>query len=143
VITRNAPPSDDDAKRWTLQAYRLDGARLVRTIDAMPLYQLSSATARWIGAELRDVDLYLELTTRTEGIEVGGLLTTRASSRAPAKIRDVVVISTIPVPHRRGKPSVIEHGDAPVAGTPPGRATQDAGDASPASTGAESETPRQ
>jgi hypothetical protein len=144
VVARSATTRDDEARRsWTLQAYRLEGTRLVRTIEAAPLYELSSTNARWIGADLRDIDLYLELTTRADGVEVGGLLTTRTSSRAPAKIRDVVVISTIAVPYRRGKPAASEVGDAPVGTAPPGRPLPDAGAAAPASTPTESETPPQ
>lgn len=142
MVTRSATTRDDEARRsWTLHAYRLEGTRLVRTIEAAPLYELSSTNARWIGADLRDIDLYLELTTRAEGVEVGGLLTTRPSSRAPAKIRDVVVISTIAVPYRR-KPAPSEAGDAPVGTAPQGRVTPDAGAVAPASTPAESEIPR-
>ena len=31
--------------------------------------------------ELRDIDLYLELASQADGIEVGGLLTTRAGDK--------------------------------------------------------------
>jgi hypothetical protein len=144
AVARSMTQSDAEARRsWTLQAYRLEGTRLVRTIETSQLYQLSSANARWIGADLRDVDLYLELTVRGEGIEVGGLLTTRTSSRGAAKVRDVVVISTIPVSYRRGKPPASEASEPPAGGAPHTRATPDAGAAAPASTAAESETPRQ
>jgi hypothetical protein len=109
VVTR----SDESASRtWWLAAYRLEGARLVRTVDASPLYQLSSANARWIGADLHDVELYLELTGRPDAIEVGGLLTTQGSPRAPTKIRDVVVIATSSVPRKRGKSAQVEPTDA-------------------------------
>jgi hypothetical protein len=136
AITR----SDEAARRsWSIIGYRLEGARLVRTIDATPLYQLSTANARWIGADLRDIDLYLEVTARADGIEVGGLLTTRSASRGAAKIRDVVVIASTPVPHRRGKAAATEAGDASVSGAPPARLAPHTGSAAPASTAAESE----
>jgi len=124
VITR----TDDPATRsWWLAAYRLEGARLVRTIDATQVYQLSSANARWIGADLHDVELYLELISRPDGIEVGGLLTTRSAARGKP-IRDVVVISSASVARRRGKSVPAEPGDAAVAGpSPAGHVTQDAG----------------
>jgi hypothetical protein len=74
VVTR---ADAEDKRTWALSAFRIEGARLVRTIDASPLYAVTSASARWIGAELRDIDLYLELASRKDAIEVNGLLTTR------------------------------------------------------------------
>jgi hypothetical protein len=116
VITR----TDEAASRsWGITAYRLDGTRLVRTVEAPQLYQLSSANARWIGADLREVELYLELTSRADGIEVGGLLTTRNGAKAATKFRDVVVISPATAPRRRGKPAAVEASDAGVAGALP------------------------
>jgi len=106
------------ARSWWIAAYRFEGARLVRAVDATQLYQLSTANARWIGSDLRDVELYLELTSRPDGIEIGGLLTTRSSSRTATKIRDVVVISPAQVPRRRGKPTSAEASDASVPGAP-------------------------
>ena len=96
AITR----ADEAQQRgWAMTVLRLDGGRLHRVVDGEPLYQLSSAQTRWIGAELRDVDLYLELTARAGSIEVGGLLTTRGGDG----IRDVAVIA--PVVIRRSKPA--------------------------------------
>ena len=89
-----SPAEDHEQRVWTVTAFRLDAGKLVRSLDTAPLYQLTAANARWIGAELRDVDLYLELTSRPDAIEVGGLLTTRAGD----KLRDVVVISPTSVP---------------------------------------------
>lgn len=124
VITRTDEPA---SRSWWISAYRFEGTRLVRAIDATQLYQLSTANARWIGADLRDVELYLELASRPDGIDVGGLLTTRSSSH-PAKIRDVVVISPAQVTRRRGKPVSAEASDASVAGPPPApRLLPDAG----------------
>lgn len=103
--------TDDASQRtWTASAYRFEAGHLVRTIDPQPIYQLSAANARWIGAELDHVDLYLELASRADGLEVGGLLTTRVGT----KIRDVVTISTINVARRHGKPPV----ETPDAGVP-------------------------
>ena len=103
-------------RSWSLVAFRFDGGKLVKTTDPTPLYQVSNANARWIGAEVRDVDLYLELASRADAIEVGGLLTTRSSA---GQTRDVVVISTVSVPHRRTKPAAADAGSAepPDAGT--------------------------
>ncbi|TMQ14456.1 MAG: hypothetical protein E6J91_15275 [Deltaproteobacteria bacterium] len=128
VITRTDEPA---ARSWSIAAYRLEGTRLVGTVDATQLYQLSNANARWIGADLHDVELYLELTSRPEGIEVGGLLTTHSSSRTRA-VRDVVVISPASVNRHRGKSAAAEPSSAPATGSifassAPARVTQDAG----------------
>lgn len=117
VITRTDEPT---LRTWWITAFHFEGTRLVRTVDATQLYQLSNANARWIGADLHDVDLYLELTSRPDGIDVGGLLTTPGAKPAAgaAKIRDVVVISPASVNRRRGKPTG-EASDAGVSGTSP------------------------
>lgn len=108
AVTRNDEPQQ---KSWSLVGHRFDGKAFPRVVDPMPLYQLSSAQTRWIGADLNNIDLYLELTSRADGIEVGGLLTTRVGE----KIRDVVVISTGQLARRRGKYASPEASDA---GTP-------------------------
>jgi hypothetical protein len=105
AITRT---DDSQVETWSLSAYRLAEGKLVRTIEPRILYSLTAANARWIGSELRDVDLYLDLTARADSIEVGGLLTTRADD----KIRDVVVISPVPVERRRTKTQPHEPIDA-------------------------------
>jgi hypothetical protein len=100
----------DDAQQltWTLVAFRFEGARLVRVVEPTPVYQLSAASARWIGAELRDLDLYLELTSHSDSIEVGGLLTTKSGDR----IKDIVVISPVPVLRHRVRTAPAEPLDA-------------------------------
>jgi len=120
VITR----TDESASRsWWIAAYRLEGARLVRTIDVTQLYQLSSVNSRWIGADLREVELYLELVSRADGVEVGGLLTTRSAAKSATKFRDVVVISPASVSRRRGKSAPIEASDAgPTSAASPAQA---------------------
>jgi hypothetical protein len=137
VVTR----SDEAAQRsWWVHALRFEGARLVRTIDAAQVYQLSTTSARWIGAaDVRDVELYLELTSRPDGIEVGGLLTTLVTTRGATKIRDVVVISQVMVPRRRGKSPPAEASDA---GVPVNRAAPSAAHDAPTGSGGESETSR-
>jgi hypothetical protein len=144
MITRT---DEATSRSWGITAYRLEGARLVRTVDATQLYQLSSANARWIGADLREVELYLELTSRADGIEIGGLLTTRSGgsdAKAGTKFRDVVVISSASVARRRGKSASAEASDAGVAGPAPAprAATDAAPDArEPASEPAEPDKP--
>jgi hypothetical protein len=132
VITR---ADEATLRTWSITAFRLEGTRLIRTVDATLLYQLSTANARWIGADLHAVELYLELTSRADGIDVGGLLTTPGTPRAseaptagaPAtKIRDVVVISAASVNRHRGKPALAEPGDAGVAVGPSPRPPADA-----------------
>ncbi len=113
----------DDAQQrtWSLTAYRLEGNHLVKAVDPTPIYQLTGGSARWIGAELRDLDLYLELTSRPDAIEVGGLLTSRAGD----KLRDIVVISVIPAPRHRAKSAPPEATDAGIAsGAEAGSATK-------------------
>jgi hypothetical protein len=140
VITR----TDEAALRsWWITAYRFEGTRLVRTIDVTQLYQLSTANARWIGADLHDVELYLELTSRPDGIEVGGLLATPSAARKITKIRDVVVISPASVTRRRGKLTSAEPSDAGVSGSSPApRVMADAGIDAAGPAGAESEPSR-
>jgi len=138
VVTRS---DEAGARSWWVHAFRFEGTRLVRTIDAAQVYQLSTTSARWIGAaDVRDVDLYLELTGRPDGIEVGGLLTTLVTARGATKIRDVVVISPVQVPRRRGKPAPAEASDA---GAGASRVSSDAAVDAPAGSGGESETSRQ
>jgi len=108
VITR---VDDAQQRTWSLTAYRLEQRKRTFAVERETLlYSLSSNETRWIGADLRDVDLYLELTSRADGIEVGGLLTTRTSQ----KIRDVVVLSKVVAARRRAKTVPAESGDAGV-----------------------------
>ncbi len=91
---------DPQLRTWTLHVFRMiEGGRLVRAIEPVALYQLSSSNARWIGADLKDVDLFVDVESRPDVIEVGGLLTTKSIN----KIRDVVAISPVPVARRHGK----------------------------------------
>jgi hypothetical protein len=101
------------ARTWFLFAYRFDsGSRPVRVVDPdpAPLYRLTAANARWIGSELGDLDLALELVSHPDAIEVGGLLTTRSGD----KLRDLVVLSSVQVPRRRAKSSTSEASDAGI-----------------------------
>ena len=116
---------DAQSRRWSIVAYRLEGARFVRSLDSEVIYEMTNARTRWIGAELRDVQLFLEMTSQTDGIEVGGLLTTQAG----AKIRDVVVISSIRVDRKTGKSLQADGGTGAGAGSAAARV--DAGSANP------------
>jgi hypothetical protein len=97
-------------RTWMLAAYRLEGARLVRALEE-ELYTLTAMHSRWIGADLRDVDLYLELASGADAIEVGGLLTTRAGER----IRDVALLSPKVVTRRHHKGAAGEGQDGKAA----------------------------
>jgi hypothetical protein len=105
---------EPNSRSWTLAAYRLEGGKLARVGDATVLYQLSASAARWIGAELKDLDLYLELSAGTESLEVGGLLSTRIGG----KLRDLVVISPVTIARRRARATAVEASDAGVIDTP-------------------------
>jgi hypothetical protein len=92
--------SDDGQSRtWMLTAYRWHDGKPVKSVEPTQVYSLTASNARWIGADIRDLDLYLELSARADSIEVGGLLTTRVGD----KIRDIVVISPVSVPRKRAK----------------------------------------
>jgi hypothetical protein len=107
VITHTAEPQ---LRRWSLITYRFDTGKIVKS-EPTPLYQLTSSNARWIGADLDEVELYLELSSHADSIEVGGLLTTRP---AQGPWRDVVVISPVQVPRKSGKSAPPEGVDAGI-----------------------------
>ncbi len=103
--------SEDSATRtWMMVAFRFENGQLKRAVDPTPLYQLSSTQTRWIGAELKDLDLYLDLTSRGDAIEVGGLLTATRGG----EIHDVVPISPVLVARKHHKPATPEATDAGV-----------------------------
>jgi hypothetical protein len=116
---------DAQERRWSIVAYRLEGTRFVRSLESEVIYEMTNARTRWIGAELRDVQLFLELTSQPDGIEVGGLLTTQSGT----KIRDVAVISPVRVGRKSGGKSVAGDVSSGSAAGAPGRT--DAGSANP------------
>lgn len=112
AIWRAETRSDELTTRtWNIIGFRYENGQLRRTaVDATPLYQLSATHARWIGAELKDLDLYLELKSQPETIEVGGLLTTTRNGR----IHDAVVISPVTVARKHSKTATPEAVDAGI-----------------------------
>ena len=106
---------DAETRTWSIVGYRLEGTHLGRVVDLQPVYQLTAANARWIGSELRDLDLYLEVSSRSDGIEVGGLLTTHAGE----KLRDLLVLAPVQVRRLRAKSAPPEAGDAGVPAAAP------------------------
>jgi len=111
----------EEVRTWNIVGFRYETGQLRRTaVDPTPLYQLSTTHTRWIGAELKDLDLYLELKSQGEAIEVGGLLTTTRGGR----IHDVVMISPVTVPRKHHKP-VVPEADAGVPDADPGPGSSD------------------
>ena len=110
----------EDTRTWNIVGFRYETGQLRKAIDLTPLYQLSTTQTRWIGAELKDLDLYLELKSQAETIEVGGLLTTTRSGR----IHDVVMISPVTVPRKHHKP-VTPEADAGVPEVDAGAGSSD------------------
>ena len=108
AVTSNG---DGQAQTWSVVGYRLHEGKWQRVIDTQTVYTLTASNARWIGAELRDLDLILELSSRADSIEVGGLLTTRKGDN----LRDIVVISPVPVPRRRSKAPTHDPIDAGIS----------------------------
>jgi hypothetical protein len=106
AITRVDEPT---VHTWSITGYRLDGSQ-VRVVDPYPVYHLTAANARWIGSDLGDLDLYLEVSSRADGIEVGGLLTTHVGD----KLRDLLVLAPVQVPRVHRKSPAIEAGDAGI-----------------------------
>lgn len=102
---------DSSVRTWSVAGFRIEAGKLVSIVDPTPVYQLTAANARWIGAELGDVNLLLEIASRPDGIEVGGLLTTRVGD----KLRDLLVLAPVQVAHKRARPPVVEPSNA---GTP-------------------------
>ena len=112
VVTR---VDEAGASTWSLAGYRLDGNRLVHVGEPTPVYHLTAANARWIGSDLKDLDLYLDITSHADVIEVGGLLTTHSGGN----LRDLLVLSPVQVPRVHRKSPSAETGDAAA----PARAT--------------------
>lgn len=101
IVTRS---DEVQTRTWSLLAYRFEGGKLTKTADKA-LYSLSATNARWIGVELPEIDLYLELAAGSDSFEVGGLLTTQADlPDAQGPWRDVVVISSVSVARLHDKP---------------------------------------
>jgi hypothetical protein len=109
AITR---AEDTQSRTWSVLVLRPHEGKLVRVVpEPFELYKLTADNARWIGADIHDLDLILELTSRTDSIEVGGLLTTRISG----KLHDIVVITPVTAPRRRAKAPVHEPVDAGIS----------------------------
>lgn len=108
VVMKTATPQ---AVNWTLVVYRLHEGKLLKAYEPQVLYPITAADARWIGADLGDIELFLELTSRADSFEVGGLLATRAND----KIREIVVISPVTAPRKRTKPVSHEPLDAGIS----------------------------
>jgi hypothetical protein len=104
---------DGQTKTWSVVGYRVHEGKPLKFVDQV-VYTLTASNARWIGADLGDLDLILELTSKADSIEVGGLLTTRKDG----KLRDIVVITPVPVARKRAKPVPHEPVDAGTTDAP-------------------------
>lgn len=103
---------DDQTRTWFVYAYRFDGSRVTKLVEGRAVYQLTATNARWLGTELAELDLALEVTSRSDGFEIGGLLIARRN----ATLRDLVVLSPVGVPLRRSKSGSGEASDPGVSG---------------------------
>lgn len=104
---------EEQTRTWVVHVYRIEsGARVVKLVDAAPAYQLTSGNARWLGSELADLDVAVEVTSRSDSMEVGGLLIARRNDT----LRNLVVLSLVSVPLRRGKVTGAEVGDTGSSG---------------------------
>jgi len=66
--------STDDERVITVTALAVEGGRLIK-IGEVEAYQLTDTSLSWIGANLGDVDLYVEITRRAgDDLAVSGLL---------------------------------------------------------------------
>jgi len=104
---------DDETLIETLIAMHLEGDKLVRTLEEK-VYELSSTSAQWIGANLADVRLLLTVEPRGDGYEVGGILV----HANDARVRVVAPLVLRPVERKRGarirKSDPHRHDDAEV-----------------------------
>lgn len=109
VVSRSTKP--DEERSWTVALYHFEAGRLVRVAEQV-VYRLTAEGARWIGVSLDEVELYLELSSREDGVGVGGFLVAKVAG----KIRDVVSLREADVGRRRGGAAGAE---PPVTGAPP------------------------
>ncbi len=107
VVVSKLPRSEDVT--WTVAIYHLEAGRLVRVTEQQ-VYRLSAEGARWIGASLDEAEIYLELATRDDGVEVGGFLVVSAARG----IRDVVALREVSI-GRRPRSGVTDGEVAPAA----------------------------
>jgi hypothetical protein len=112
-----ARADESSSKTWSLYVFRIEAGRLVRVGEPAALYTLTSSNARWIGADLHELDLLVEVTSHPDSIEVGGLLTSTIS--ASGKLRDIATVLPTVVPRRRAKSAPSEATDAGTSDAAP------------------------
>src|SRR6185312_13809260 len=64
---------DDKRVEWRVFSARWDAGRIVKTVDE-DVYQLTGQSAGWIGAELDDLDLVLDVEARADTLVASGVL---------------------------------------------------------------------
>lgn len=89
VLSRQDAPGK---KAWSLVALRIEQGKFVRLAD-QTLYSVTSENARWIGAELANIDVVLELTAQNDDLLVGGFMIATTGAR----IRDLVPLLPVTV----------------------------------------------
>lgn len=87
---------NDKRAEWRVFAARWDAGRIVKTVDE-DVYQLTGQSAGWIGAELEDLDLVLDVEARADTLVASGVLLDRGGSA----IRFAVPIEPISVTRRK------------------------------------------
>ena len=125
AVRRQRGPGSSE---WLVLPLRLEAGRLVRGADERA-YQLTQASAGWIGATLDDLDLALEVEVSAEVYVVRGFLLTRSQAR----LRDVVPLLPRVLARRR-------RGVEPAAGTVDASTTEVGGQGAPAHTDARTAT---
>jgi hypothetical protein len=113
---------DDEALSETLIVMRLEGGKLVRTLEEK-VYELSATSAQWIGAKLADVRLFLTVEARGDGYEVGGILVHGNAE----SIRDVAPLVPRPVQRKQQRKTPTPPATAPDAGAARESTPHDAG----------------
>lgn len=87
---------DDKRAEWRVIAARWDAGRIIKTFDE-DAYELTAQSAGWIGAELADLDLLLDVEARADTLVVSGVLLDRGGSA----IRFAVPLEPISVTRRK------------------------------------------
>ena len=73
---------DVDAKHYRVkvEVQRIENGRFIR-LAALDAYEVSAASAAWIGAGLDQIDFLLELSARADTVRIGGLYVHRGKRR--------------------------------------------------------------
>lgn len=105
-----------------VEVYRVEGSRLAQVL-ARPAYELTASAAGWVGANLEDTELLVEVGGGGGALVLGGLYLHREGDQ----IHSVVPLEPVTIPLRS------QRGEAPEPAAPESAepAAEDAGDAGP------------